>query len=135
MANNNNIGPRRLVVGAHYGIGDWLIQRITGLVLAIYTVILLVTYGLVVTSIQAFAGVKTTGNGLGNTAKAGGQHIPASRICSPPPPRAPRLGSDQRRSSARRAGVEDTASRRTRQAPISAGRLDDQEPNKGIPSP
>jgi succinate dehydrogenase / fumarate reductase membrane anchor subunit len=44
MANNNNIGPRRLVVGAHYGIGDWLIQRITGLVLAIYTVILLVTF-------------------------------------------------------------------------------------------
>ena len=43
-SNNNNIGPRRLVVGAHYGIGDWLIQRITGLVLAIYTVILLVTF-------------------------------------------------------------------------------------------
>jgi succinate dehydrogenase / fumarate reductase membrane anchor subunit len=42
--NNNNIGPRRLVVGAHYGIGDWLIQRITGLVLAIYTVILLVAF-------------------------------------------------------------------------------------------
>jgi succinate dehydrogenase / fumarate reductase membrane anchor subunit len=44
MANNNNIGPRRLVVGAHYGIGDWLIQRVSGLVLAIYTVILLVTF-------------------------------------------------------------------------------------------
>lgn len=44
MATKNNIGPRRLVVGAHYGIGDWLIQRITGLVLAIYTVILLVSF-------------------------------------------------------------------------------------------
>ena len=40
----NNIGPRRLVVGAHYGVRDWLAQRVTGLVLAIYTVILLVSF-------------------------------------------------------------------------------------------
>ncbi len=35
------------------------------------TVILLVTYGLVVTSMQAFAGVKAHGNGLGNINNAG----------------------------------------------------------------
>jgi len=35
------------------------------------TLILLVTYGLVVTSMQAFAGVKTHGNGLGNINNAG----------------------------------------------------------------
>jgi amino acid transporter len=35
------------------------------------TVILLVTYALVITSIQAFAGVGTTGNGLGNTVNTG----------------------------------------------------------------
>ena len=35
------------------------------------TIILLVTYALVIFSIQAFAGVKTTGNGLGNTNNAG----------------------------------------------------------------
>jgi amino acid transporter len=35
------------------------------------TFILLVTYALVVTSMQAFAGVKTHGNGLGNLANAG----------------------------------------------------------------
>jgi amino acid transporter len=35
------------------------------------TVILLVTYALVITSIQAFAGIGTTGNGLGNTANIG----------------------------------------------------------------
>ena len=44
MATKNNIGPRRLVVGAHYGVKDWLAQRITAIVMAVYTVILLVTF-------------------------------------------------------------------------------------------
>ena len=30
---------KRLVVGAHYGMGDWLAQRITAVVMAAYTVI------------------------------------------------------------------------------------------------
>ena len=37
----NNIGPNRLVVGAHYGLKDWLAQRITAIVMAIYTLVLL----------------------------------------------------------------------------------------------
>ncbi len=41
---NNNIGPRRLVVGAHYGLKDWLAQRVTAIVMALYTVILLVAF-------------------------------------------------------------------------------------------
>ncbi len=41
---NNNIGPKRLVVGAHYGMRDWLAQRVTGIVMALYTIILLVTF-------------------------------------------------------------------------------------------
>jgi succinate dehydrogenase / fumarate reductase membrane anchor subunit len=41
---NNNIGPKRLVVGAHYGLMDWLAQRITGIVMAIYTIILLICF-------------------------------------------------------------------------------------------
>jgi succinate dehydrogenase / fumarate reductase membrane anchor subunit len=44
MANNNNIGPKRLVVGAHYGLKDWLAQRVTAVVMALYTIILLVTF-------------------------------------------------------------------------------------------
>jgi succinate dehydrogenase / fumarate reductase membrane anchor subunit len=44
MADNNNIGPRRLVVGAHYGLKDWLAQRITAVVMAVYTLILLVMF-------------------------------------------------------------------------------------------
>jgi succinate dehydrogenase / fumarate reductase membrane anchor subunit len=44
MATKNNIGPRRLVVGAHYGVKDWLAQRITAIVMAVYTVILLVSF-------------------------------------------------------------------------------------------
>jgi len=44
MATKNNIGPRRLVVGAHYGVKDWLAQRITAIVMAAYTVILLVAF-------------------------------------------------------------------------------------------
>ena len=38
---NNNIGPNRLVVGAHYGLKDWLAQRITAIIMAVYTVVLL----------------------------------------------------------------------------------------------
>lgn len=41
---NNNIGPKRLVVGAHYGLRDWLAQRMTAIVMALYTVILLVAF-------------------------------------------------------------------------------------------
>jgi succinate dehydrogenase / fumarate reductase, membrane anchor subunit len=33
---------RRLVVGAHYGLRDWLAQRITAAIMAIYSVIALV---------------------------------------------------------------------------------------------
>ncbi|AZP13806.1 MULTISPECIES: succinate dehydrogenase, hydrophobic membrane anchor protein [Undibacterium] len=38
---NNNIGPKRLVVGASYGLRDWLAQRVTAIIMAIYTIILL----------------------------------------------------------------------------------------------
>jgi succinate dehydrogenase / fumarate reductase membrane anchor subunit len=40
----NNIGQRRLVVGAHYGVRDWLAQRVTAIVMAIFTVVLLVSF-------------------------------------------------------------------------------------------
>lgn len=40
----NNIGPKRLVVGAHYGLRDWLAQRITAVIMALYTIILLVSF-------------------------------------------------------------------------------------------
>lgn len=40
----NNIGPKRLVVGAHYGVKDWLAQRVTAIVMAIYTIILLASF-------------------------------------------------------------------------------------------
>ena len=35
------IGAKRLLVGAHYGMRDWLAQRITAIIMAVYTVILL----------------------------------------------------------------------------------------------
>ena len=38
------IGPKRLVVGAHYGMGDWLAQRFTAVAMAVYTVILTVAF-------------------------------------------------------------------------------------------
>jgi succinate dehydrogenase / fumarate reductase, membrane anchor subunit len=41
---NDNIGPKRQVVGAHYGVIDWLAQRVTAIVMALYTVVLLVTF-------------------------------------------------------------------------------------------
>jgi succinate dehydrogenase / fumarate reductase membrane anchor subunit len=41
---NNNIGSKRLVVGAGYGMRDWLAQRVTAILMAVYTVILLVLF-------------------------------------------------------------------------------------------
>jgi len=38
------IGPKRLVVGAHYGLKEWIIQRITAVVMVVFTIILLVDY-------------------------------------------------------------------------------------------
>ena len=35
-------GSKRLVVGAHYGLRDWLSQRFTALVMAVFTVVVLV---------------------------------------------------------------------------------------------
>jgi amino acid transporter len=46
-------------------------NRTPGRAAILSTLILLVTYALVITSIQAFAGIGTTGNGLGNTANIG----------------------------------------------------------------
>jgi succinate dehydrogenase / fumarate reductase membrane anchor subunit len=31
---------KRIVVGAHYGLRDWLAQRVTGVVMAVFTVIM-----------------------------------------------------------------------------------------------
>ena len=37
-----SFGSRRLVVGAHYGLRDWLAQRVTSLLMAIFTVAVVV---------------------------------------------------------------------------------------------
>ena len=42
MATPEKIGAKRVVVGAHYGVGDFMVQRITAIILAVYTLILLV---------------------------------------------------------------------------------------------
>ncbi|MDR5739092.1 MULTISPECIES: succinate dehydrogenase, hydrophobic membrane anchor protein [unclassified Caballeronia] len=44
MGTQNRVGPKRLVVGAHYGLGEWLAQRITAIVVAVYTLVLLVLF-------------------------------------------------------------------------------------------
>jgi succinate dehydrogenase / fumarate reductase, membrane anchor subunit len=36
-----NFGSKRIVVGAHYGLRDWLSQRVTAGLMAIFTVIVL----------------------------------------------------------------------------------------------
>jgi succinate dehydrogenase / fumarate reductase membrane anchor subunit len=37
-----NYGSKRVVVGAHYGMRDWLSQRITATLMALFTAVLLV---------------------------------------------------------------------------------------------
>jgi len=41
MARQDNFGPKRLVVGAHYGLRDWLAQRVSAAVMVMYALILL----------------------------------------------------------------------------------------------
>ena len=36
-----NYGSKRLVVGAHYGLRDWLAQRVTAALMAIFTLVVL----------------------------------------------------------------------------------------------
>ena len=36
-----NYGSKRIVVGAHYGLRDWLSQRITGGLMALFTILVL----------------------------------------------------------------------------------------------
>ena len=37
-----NYGSKRLVVGAHYGLRDWLAQRVTACLMALFTLLVLV---------------------------------------------------------------------------------------------
>lgn len=37
-----NYGSKRVVVGAHYGMRDWLSQRVTATLMALYTLVLIV---------------------------------------------------------------------------------------------
>jgi succinate dehydrogenase / fumarate reductase membrane anchor subunit len=37
-----NYGSKRVVVGAHYGLRDWLAQRVTAVLMALFTLLLLV---------------------------------------------------------------------------------------------
>ncbi|KGM41315.1 succinate dehydrogenase [Aquabacterium sp. NJ1] len=38
---SQNYGTKRIVTGAHYGLRDWLAQRITAVLMALFTVVLL----------------------------------------------------------------------------------------------
>ena len=54
---NNNIGPKRIVVGAHYGLKDWLLQRVTAVILIIITLILLVSFLLGDATYESWSGL------------------------------------------------------------------------------
>ncbi|NJN00704.1 MAG: succinate dehydrogenase, hydrophobic membrane anchor protein [Aquincola sp.] len=41
MSDTKNYGSKRLVVGAHYGFRDWLSQRVTAALMALFTLVLL----------------------------------------------------------------------------------------------
>jgi succinate dehydrogenase / fumarate reductase membrane anchor subunit len=38
---SQNYGTKRIVSGAHYGLRDWLAQRITAVLMALFTIVLL----------------------------------------------------------------------------------------------
>ncbi len=52
----------RILVGAHYGLKDWVIQRATAILMAVYTVIFLVVVGAVgPDSFEAWRGIFANG--------------------------------------------------------------------------
>jgi succinate dehydrogenase / fumarate reductase membrane anchor subunit len=38
----DGVGPKRFVTGAHYGLKDWIAQRLTAIVMAVFTIALLI---------------------------------------------------------------------------------------------
>jgi len=40
MATQERLGTKRLVVGAHYGTLDFIVQRVTAVIMAVYTLVL-----------------------------------------------------------------------------------------------
>lgn len=44
MANQERLGTRRRVVGAHYGTLDFIVQRVTAVIMAVYTLVLFFGY-------------------------------------------------------------------------------------------
>ena len=40
----STFGSKRIVVGAHYGLRDWLAQRITAVLMALFTIVVLVQF-------------------------------------------------------------------------------------------
>ena len=36
-----NYGSKRTVVGAHYGLCDWMVRRVTGILMAAFTIVVL----------------------------------------------------------------------------------------------
>ena len=52
----------RILVGAHYGLKDWIIQRATAIIMAVYTIIFLVVVGAVgPDSFDAWRGIFANG--------------------------------------------------------------------------
>ena len=39
---STNYGTKRVVVGAHYGVRDWLMQRATAVLMALFTIVIVV---------------------------------------------------------------------------------------------
>ena len=54
MAIQERVGTKRIVVGAHYGTFDFIVQRCTAVIMAIYTLILF--FGVLFTSGMSFEG-------------------------------------------------------------------------------
>ncbi|MBC2770508.1 succinate dehydrogenase, hydrophobic membrane anchor protein [Pusillimonas minor] len=52
MATQERVGAKRLVVGAHYGTFDFIVQRCTAVIMAVYTLVLF--FGVLFTSDMSF---------------------------------------------------------------------------------
>ena len=57
MVRTAGVGPRRRVSGAHYGLGDWMAQRLTAVVLALFVLVLLASWLRAAPGYDGWAGI------------------------------------------------------------------------------
>ena len=86
-----NYGAKRIVVGAHYGLRDWLAQRVTAVLIALFTLVVLlqVVLGSGEIGYDKWAGIFAAQSSDPNKADAESTPSVTSQVVTPTPEATP----------------------------------------------